>query len=1383
MAKKTVIETLVVELTTDNSRFNRGMKSLQKSLNNIGGSLANFGKRFGRFAVAAFAAIGFAAGRLAQEYDMAMNRVKAVTQSTMEQMQALSDQARYLGRTTARSARQIAEGMETLGLAGFSTQEIQDSIAAVTSLSIISQQEMGKSAQDAANIMAQFGIEAENLTQAVDKLAATATSSNQTVEDLINGLKFAGPIAKQAGLELSEAAAAMGILANNGIRAGIGGRALRMGILKLIAPTAQAAEEIESLGLSISDEVTGEILPFNDILTNVNESIKDLGDAERMATLRILFGTRALGPMNILLREQAIATENGGNAFKDYADMIAASSEEIEGFEGTAAWMEHVMMRGLPGALIYLKSATEGALLSLQDVYKDFLIDVIWGITNLLNAFSDLEVGNSVILDYISNFGQFKEDVSTAINYVIEKIDAFIYKITGVNNVIESMTEKVRSAWASLIAFLEDTFGFNLTGEMTRGAVVDIALLIAAIGPLLVILGTLVSTLGSLVGVFQLVTKTLGSALKIFSMSMPAALLAALSAFVIFKDDTGRYTENIKNFMYDISNAFVWVKDKIFGLLTAFLSLETGRSVFLDYITDFDKLKETAGTAIDTIIAKLDVWILKLTGIEEGTSVMVEYVKTKFDELIEYLEEKFGIDLTGEWTQGMIVDMTALGVAFTALLPLLAPVIAALTSLLALVGTKLVTAFSYLGGTAIPALGKSIGGLVATVNPIVGVITAIAALAGGIGAYVIKTGEDMDEYKERINTVVTEIKTTFGTLSSIVETTLSGIVGEFKALWYELTTGETGEKMAEFTTKLTELFGGILVVVMDLVGNLIIQLGKIFDEIIRTIGPVIVAVTSIVDVIMELLKPAMDAIFSEENREKIKQYFNRVTKVITDLIGIIRGLVNFITVLMKVLKPAITWIGENVLPILEPIFATIIDLGKRVFEIIGGVTGLIKELFGVFSEDGFDTEAFLSEWEGFKDGFVGIFTDLWDNVKEIWDKIKGFFNEFKEKLEEAFDFIFNTNWGLGESNSPAETLDLILSGIEETWTGFKNWLDGLWEEIKEDLSEGWDSVTEPIDTAIDDIKTAWSGFKDWIGGIWEDIKEDVSKGFDTVMQPVKNAFVGLFGGERTVTETYRVYEAAGGLGEKPKYVTKTREVVVKEAGLIVDAFTKVKETIAGLWDGLWEGVTGISATIGDGVSDAISGLKNLFNAVLDPIKDGINSFIDSVEGVINSLVTPINNAFDAISGVELDLGFATISPFSFLDVNLPTADFDGWKLAEGGYVKRKPGGILANIGEGSSDEVVAPVPMLQKLFSEAMENAAATMVKILDSSEMVRQANRSIGTPITPMNAGPRGEGAPQYSFNTSNEFKVDGDVANKIKTILDQQERDRRLKLRGFKT
>ena len=74
--------------------------------------------------------------------------VKAVTGSTQKQFAALTDQAKLLGRTTSFTATQVAEGMTSLGRAGFKPEEIQAAIPAVLNLA----RATGTGTRDAASL-------------------------------------------------------------------------------------------------------------------------------------------------------------------------------------------------------------------------------------------------------------------------------------------------------------------------------------------------------------------------------------------------------------------------------------------------------------------------------------------------------------------------------------------------------------------------------------------------------------------------------------------------------------------------------------------------------------------------------------------------------------------------------------------------------------------------------------------------------------------------------------------------------------------------------------------------------------------------------------------------------------------------------------------------------------------------------------------------------------------------------------------------------------------------------------------------------------------------------------------------------------------------------
>ena len=85
-----------------------------------------------------------------------MSKVKAITNSTEDEFKKLNDLAKKMGATTAFTAKEAAQGMEFLGMAGLSTTEIMDALPGSLQLAAAGNLELAAAADIATNIMAQY---------------------------------------------------------------------------------------------------------------------------------------------------------------------------------------------------------------------------------------------------------------------------------------------------------------------------------------------------------------------------------------------------------------------------------------------------------------------------------------------------------------------------------------------------------------------------------------------------------------------------------------------------------------------------------------------------------------------------------------------------------------------------------------------------------------------------------------------------------------------------------------------------------------------------------------------------------------------------------------------------------------------------------------------------------------------------------------------------------------------------------------------------------------------------------------------------------------------------------------------------------------------------
>lgn len=177
---------------------------------------------------------------------------------------------------------------------------------------------------------------------------------------------------------------------------------------------------------------------------------------------------------------------------------------------------------------------------------------------------------------------------------------------------------------------------------------------------------------------------------------------------------------------------------------------------------------------------------------------------------------------------------------------------------------------------------------------------------------------------------------------------------------------------------------------------------------------------------------------------------------------------------------------------------------------------------------------------------------------------------------------------------------------------------------------------------------AFRGF--WIG-LWEGIKSfpaaaaawitakwnAVTAWFKTAWTVVKGFWAVLWAGLRAAPQALASW--VSGLAERA-----------------AEAFQSAWEGVTGFFSGLWEGIKGI-------------------------FTGGVNSVVDTVNGIIGKI-----NGVTA-GGAAQALGLA---------VEIPSIP----RLASGGVIRHRPGGVLAQIGEGRFDEAVVPLPDGPRLRQE-----------------------------------------------------------------------------------
>lgn len=319
---------------------------------------------------------GYAASRLLMPgvaWGEQMSTLQAVGRFSAddERYQALREQSRELGGSTAFSATEVGGGQEFLLRAGMSAEAIQASMRDVLDLALANNTELARAADIASNIAGTFKIDMEAdgaMARVADILSGTASRANVNLEMLGETMKYLGG-SEDLDLTMEQAAAMAGLMGNIGIQGSMAGTAMRAMANRLTDPAKAGRDAMEQLNLEVAD-ASGNMRAMPDILRDINNATRDLGNVERRALLSKIFGAEAGSGMTELVN---------GMSEGMLDDLINA----LQTNAGENAEMARVMADNLGGDLKSLRSAWEEVGISITDTNDGPLRQLVQNITSI----------------------------------------------------------------------------------------------------------------------------------------------------------------------------------------------------------------------------------------------------------------------------------------------------------------------------------------------------------------------------------------------------------------------------------------------------------------------------------------------------------------------------------------------------------------------------------------------------------------------------------------------------------------------------------------------------------------------------------------------------------------------------------------------------------------------------------------------------------------------------------------------------------------------------------------------------------------------------------------------------------------------------------------
>lgn len=286
-----------------------------------------------------------------------------VDASTLNQ---LSTSIQQIGADSQFSATQVAAVADELARGGFSVEEILNGATkAVVDLSQATGADLMTSVGGitaAMNIWDPAIVGVENgltdAAQAADIFTVAANESSADVGDIIAGMRNLGPVAGQMGIGFDEAAAAIAMMTNYGLKGADAGVSLARGLTNLADPTSEAAAKMQELGIAAFD-TQGEFVGFPSLFNQLNSSMKSMDDQTKLSTLSMIFGAEAADAMALAIA----AGEDPLLAIMDAMGMTGAAAEQSALRMDTLGAQFETLKEG---AMTFLGSLVQGLIPGLR---------------------------------------------------------------------------------------------------------------------------------------------------------------------------------------------------------------------------------------------------------------------------------------------------------------------------------------------------------------------------------------------------------------------------------------------------------------------------------------------------------------------------------------------------------------------------------------------------------------------------------------------------------------------------------------------------------------------------------------------------------------------------------------------------------------------------------------------------------------------------------------------------------------------------------------------------------------------------------------------------------------------------------------------------------
>lgn len=497
------VERAHAQATKSTRGFLASLLSLDKIATSVKGFFMGLGMVITTYVIGAFKTLV----TTIQDFERSNSKLAAVLGTSIEGVSRLTEQAKFLGRTTTATASQVTGLQTELAKLGFSQDVIEKLTPATLKFAKAVDTDLSSAAAFAGAAMRMFNKDAGDAESVMATFAVATTKSALDFNKLQASLSTVGPVANSFGFSVEETTALLGQLSNAGFDASSAATATRNIILNLADANGDLAQALGGPVTNLDGLVNG--------LRKLNAEGVDLAKALELTDKRSV---------------AAFTT------FLNGADNILALRDSITDCTGDFNQMSQTMADNAAGSWAGFESAVEGLVLKFFDfrealkLFYEWATEVVNWIGSIVDAFSPL---GEMVAFVAGVFAQLVSAVGTLVGWFTKLFTQTAIGRAAINGLV-----------AGLIAYKAATL---LASTATKSFYTNILASIKAIGAFVktMALKTKAMFASAAADVKAMIaTRSFNAALMANPIILIISLIAmAISAFISYTSTTEEATE------------------------------------------------------------------------------------------------------------------------------------------------------------------------------------------------------------------------------------------------------------------------------------------------------------------------------------------------------------------------------------------------------------------------------------------------------------------------------------------------------------------------------------------------------------------------------------------------------------------------------------------------------------------------------------------------------------------------------------------------------------------------------------------------------------------------------------------------------------------------